>query len=184
MIIATQRPSVDVITGVIKSNIPSRIAFAVSSSVDSRTILDETGAEGLLGLGDMLVHISGKLTTLRVQGAYVSDEEIINVVNYIKSQGEPQYDEKFINLDTPKVAQQMSIIEDLEEDDEDDLYYEIRQYVSKLKTVSISLLQRKFSIGFNRAARFIDRLEGEGLISAQQNSRPREVYTENFKEIE
>ena len=95
-----------------------------------------------------------------------------------------QYDDKFINLDAPKVSQQMSIMEDLGEDDEDDLYIEIRQYVSKLKTVSISLLQRKFSIGFQRAAKFIDKLEGEGLISPQQNSRPREVYTENFKDIE
>ncbi len=175
LIVATQRPSVDVITGVIKANIPTRIAFAVSSYIDSKTILDAVGAEDLLGLGDMLLSVSGSGGIQRVQGAYVSDQEIYNVVNHVKRQREPNFDPEFLNLEPP-VPEQMSFSDEFQDDTQEDLYFQILNFLSTQKMVSISSLQRKFNIGFPRAGSIIDKLEQEGLVSANKGSRPRDVY--------
>lgn len=164
LILATQRPSVDVITGLIKANIPSRIAFAVSSQVDSRTILDANGAEKLLGKGDMLFVENGVNKQLRLQGPFVSDEEIDRVVHYLRSVAEPEYffdhEELFIQLEL---------------DAEDELFEEVVEFVLNEQRASTSLLQRRFRIGYNRAARLIDAMHERGIISAQNGSRPREV---------
>jgi len=175
LIVATQRPSVDVITGVIKANIPTRIAFAVSSYIDSKTILDAVGAEDLLGLGDMLLSVSGSGGIQRVQGAYVSDQEIYNVVNHVKRQREPNFEAEFLNLEPP-VPEQMSFSDEFQDDTQEDLYFQILNFLSTQKMVSISSLQRKFNIGFPRAGSIIDKLEQEGLVSANKGSRPRDVY--------
>lgn len=174
LIVATQRPSVDVITGVIKANIPSRCAFTVSSNADSRTILDEIGAENLLGMGDMLLKLTGSTNCQRVQGCYVTDEEIEKVVEYTKSQREPEYDVNFLNLDPPK-PEQLNFDGEIEEDYEDPVYLEILEVIKHLDTISASYLQRKFGMGFPKAGRYIDRLEKEGYIGEQQGSKPREV---------
>ncbi|MBQ9730519.1 MAG: DNA translocase FtsK [Bacilli bacterium] len=174
LIVATQRPSVDVITGVIKANIPSRCAFTVSSNADSRTILDEIGAENLLGMGDMLLKLTGSTNCQRVQGCYVTDEEIEKVVEYVKSQREPEYDVNFLNLDPPK-PEQLNFDGDIDEDYEDPVYLEILDLIKRLDTISASYLQRKFGMGFPKAGRYIDRLEKEGYIGEQQGSKPREV---------
>ena len=166
MIIATQRPSVDVITGIIKANIPSRLAFAVSSGTDSRTILDSVGAEKLLGRGDMLFQPMGKNKPVRVQGAYISDEEVERITDFIKDQAMAQYDETIMVSDE----------QDLNEHASDDEYYgEAVEMLRDLETISISQLQRKFRIGYNRAARLIDDLEAQGLVSEQDGSKPRQV---------
>lgn len=175
LIVATQRPSVDVITGVIKANIPTRIAFAVSSYIDSKTILDAVGAEDLLGLGDMLLSVSGSGGIQRVQGAYVSDEEIYKVVSHVKRQREPNFEPDFLNLEPP-APEQMSFSDEFQDDTQEDLYFQILNFLSTQKLVSISSLQRKFNIGFPRAGSIIDKLEQEGLVSANKGSRPRDVY--------
>ena len=174
LIVATQRPSVDVITGVIKANIPSRCAFTVSSNADSRTILDEIGAENLLGMGDMLLKLTGSTNCQRVQGCYVTDEEIERVVEYVKSQREPEYDVNFLNLDPPK-PEQLNFDGEIDDDYEDPVYLDILDLIKKLDTISASYLQRKFGMGFPKAGRYIDRLEKEGYIGEQQGSKPREV---------
>ena len=176
LIVATQRPSVDVITGIIKANIPSRIAFSVSSQVDSKTIIDKGGAEGLLGRGDMLMDISGSGTLNRVQGVYVSDEEIFNVVNYVKRKYSVEYNEAFLNLEEEKVGQvnnNLMVNEDTNSDDK--LYEEIKDFVIRTQKASTSLLQRHFTVGYSRAARMIDRLEEEGVIGESNGAKPREV---------
>ena len=173
MIIATQRPSVDVITGVIKTNIPSRIAFAVSSSIDSRTILDKSGAETLLGKGDMLYLSADSSKPIRVQGAFLSDEEVEKVVDFVKSQSEaPQYDP---NMTPSEVSSQNggSLGEDV-----DPLYKEVLLFIAKTQKASASLLQRRFKIGYNRAARIIDMLEEDGYIGPVDGSKPRKVFLE------
>lgn len=182
LIVATQRPSVDVITGVIKANIPSRVAFAVTSSIDSRTILDEIGAEELLGRGDMLIHLSGALNTQRVQGAYISDEEIELVVDFVKSQREPSFDPNFLDLDPPKPEFASLGNYGDGDDSEDNIYYTILSDIRNLDHVSTSWLQRKYSLGYPRAAKIIDMLESEGYISAPNGVKPREVYQNKFKD--
>ncbi len=171
MILATQRPSTDIITGVIKANIPSRIAFAVSSSIDSRTILDSTGAEKLLGKGDMLLSMQGSSVLTRLQGCYVSDDEVQSIVDYVKSQQDANYIQRF---EEAKVEAGSSVGDSVENDDED--YEKCRDFVIQVQKASTSLLQRHFRIGYNKAARIIDRLEAEGVIGPQSGSKPREVY--------
>lgn len=165
LIIATQRPSVDVITGVIKANIPSRIAFAVSSQTDSRTILDMGGAEKLLGRGDMLFLPAGASKPIRVQGAFLSDEEVEAVVSFVTSQQKAQYQEEMIPDD----------VLDTEEEVEDELYDEAVQLVAEMQTASVSLLQRRFRIGYTRAARLIDEMEKRGVVGPYEGSKPRQV---------
>ena len=172
MIIATQRPSVDVITGVIKTNIPSRIAFAVSSSIDSRTILDKSGAETLLGKGDMLYLSADSSKPVRIQGAFLSDEEVEKVVEYVKSQSEAQYDP---NMTPSEVSSQNG---GSSGEDVDPLYKEVLLFIAKTQKASASLLQRRFKIGYNRAARIIDTLEEDGYIGPVDGSKPRKVYLE------
>lgn len=169
LVVATQRPSVDVITGVIKANIPSRIAFAVSSAVDSRTILDQHGAEKLLGLGDMLYIPHGENNPIRVQGCFVSDQEVDAVASYCSSMGKPHYEDAFIRLEA--VDRNGNTV-----DVEDPLYEEVKQFVIESQKASTSFIQRKFSIGYARAARLIDYLEGQGIIGPANGSKPREVY--------
>ncbi len=177
LIVATQRPSTDIITGVIKANIPSRIAFAVSSSIDSRTILDTAGAEKLLGKGDMLFSPMGSSSPVRVQGCFVSDEEVASIVHYVSTQQEASYDEKYMNV---KAVSSSHSSDDFDEEDEE---YELcREFVIQAQKASTSLLQRKFRIGYNKAARIIDRLEEEGVIGPQLGSKPREVFIRQYHE--
>ncbi|MET1015103.1 MAG: DNA translocase FtsK [Paenisporosarcina sp.] len=166
LIIATQRPSVDVITGVIKANIPSRIAFAVSSSIDSRTILDMGGAEKLLGRGDMLFLAAGASKPVRVQGAFLSDQEVETVVDSVIAQQKAQYQEEMIPSDIEEVAI---------EEQTDDLYEEAVQLVTDMQTASVSLLQRRFRVGYSRAARIIDQMELRGVVGPYEGSKPRQV---------
>lgn len=174
LIVATQRPSTDVVTGLIKSNIPTRISFMVSSQIDSRTILDMGGAEKLLGKGDMLFLPPGEATPIRIQGSFVSDDEINRVVDFVKSQGHtPKFDEKMADLDKPT---EVEIANDApKEDGEDPLYNEIVEFAVKTGRISASLIQRKYRLGYNRAARIIDLLEERGIIGPQNGSKPREV---------
>lgn len=165
LLVATQRPSVDVITGLIKANIPTRIAFSVSSQIDSRTILDEGGAEKLLGKGDMLFMESGSNKLLRLQGPFVSDEEIERVTNHARSKAEPTY-----------LFEQAELLESLiAEEEEDVLLGEVILFITEHNQASASLLQRRFRIGYNRAARIIDTLEHKGLVSSQNGPKPRDV---------
>lgn len=178
LIIATQRPSTDVITGVVKANIPSRISFAVSSSIDSRTILDMTGAEKLLGKGDMLFLPMGEGSPERVQGAYISDDEIKRLIDYSVEQQKAEFDPAFENLEASSSSDKSaSQIEDMnqKEDYEDPLYNEIVEFVVESGKASASLLQRRFKLGYNRAARIIDLLEERGIIGPPNGSKPREV---------
>lgn len=165
LIIATQRPSVDVITGVIKANIPSRIAFAVSSQTDSRTILDMGGAEKLLGRGDMLFLPVGKSKPIRIQGAFLSDGEVEEVVNFVISQQKAQYQEDMIPDD----------IVETEEEVEDELYDDAVHLIAEMQTASVSMLQRRFRIGYTRAARLIDEMEKRGIVGPYEGSKPRAV---------
>ncbi|MCF6137166.1 DNA translocase FtsK [Pseudalkalibacillus berkeleyi] len=166
LIIATQRPSVDVITGVIKANIPSRIAFSVSSSTDSRTILDMGGADKLLGKGDMLFFPIGANKPTRVQGAFLSDEEVQDVVDFVIGQQKAKYQQEMIPTDEP---------EKKVEDVEDDLFDDAVSLIIDMQTASVSMLQRRFRIGYTRAARLIDAMEARGIVGPYEGSKPREV---------
>ena len=170
LIVATQRPSTDVITGVVKANIPSRIAFAVSSSIDSRTILDMSGAEKLLGKGDMLLKPQGENIPIRVQGNFISDEEIKDVVDYTIKQQKAKYDNSLTISEEDKGATTM-----VQDDYEEPLYNEIVEFVITQGKASASLLQRRFRLGYNRAARCIDLLEERGIVGPANGSKPREV---------
>lgn len=172
LIVATQRPSTDVITGVVKANIPSRISFAVSSSIDSRTILDMTGAEKLLGKGDMLFLPQGENTPVRVQGTFISDEEIKAIVDYTISQQKARYDETLAMDEEEAHATTMTENKD---DYEEPLYNEIVEFVVTQGKASASLLQRRFRLGYNRAARCIDLLEERGIVGPSNGSKPRDV---------
>lgn len=169
IIIATQRPSVDVITGLIKANIPSRMAFAVSSGVDSRTILDSVGAEKLLGRGDMLFQPIGKSKPVRLQGAYISESEVENVVKFVSEQQEAHYDEEMIPTD----------VEEGSSDDgnkpEDEYWNDAVDMIVKGQSASVSMLQRRFAIGYNRAARMVDEMENKGIVGPSEGSKPRKV---------
>src|SRR5690625_1634927 len=164
LLLATQRPSVDVITGLIKANIPTRIAFSVSSQVDSRTIIDENGAEKLLGRGDMLFVENGSNKRIRLQGPFVSDEEVDRVARYLRTTGEPEY-----------LFEEEQLLMEIENEDVDELLKDVISFVLEQNQASTSLLQRRFRIGYNRAARLIDTLQSKGIISAQNGSKPRDV---------
>jgi len=165
LLLATQRPSVDVITGLIKANIPTRIAFSVSSQVDSRTILDVGGAEKLLGKGDMLFVENGAGKSIRLQGAFVSDEEIDRVTNHARKIAKPNY-----------LFEQDTLLEKMTfEEEKDELLYDAIDFVMIQNSASTSMLQRHFKIGYNRAARLIDTLEQKGIISSQNGSKPRDI---------
>ena len=177
LVIATQRPSVDVITGIIKANIPSRISFAVSSQVDSRTILDMVGAEKLLGKGDMLFYPSGAPKPVRVQGAFVSDKEVEKIVDFIKANGEVTYNEEILEqIENANKTDKELEMENAEEDDgTDPLLMEAIDTVVDTRQASTSFIQRRFKVGYARAGRIIDQMEERGIISGYQGSKPREV---------
>ncbi|MEC1638194.1 DNA translocase FtsK [Schinkia azotoformans] len=172
LIIATQRPSVDVITGVIKANIPSRIAFSVSSSVDSRTIIDMGGAEKLLGRGDMLFLPVGASKPVRVQGAFVSDSEVEEVVDYVISQQKAQYHEEMMPTEETEVTIEV----------DDDLFDDAVELITEMQTASVSMLQRRFRIGYTRAARLIDAMEAKGIVGPYEGSKPRAVLVSKIKD--
>lgn len=188
LIVATQRPSTEVITGLIKANIPSRIAFAVGSGIDSRTILDQTGAEKLLGKGDMLFLPIGVNAPTRIQGSFIHDNEIQKIIDFVKKQQEAAYDSSFTNLEEEKKEEipEKSEAAQAREASDDALYNEIVDFVVKTGKASASLLQRKFKIGYNKAATMIDELEENGIIGPPTgNSKPREVlvkYSEKESE--
>lgn len=168
LIIATQRPSVDVITGIIKANIPSRIAFAVSSAIDSRTILDMGGAEKLLGRGDMLFMPAGVSKPTRVQGAFLSDKEVENITQFVIAQQKAQYEESMIPTD-----EELTHVDD----EVDELYAQAVDLVIDMQSASVSMLQRKFKIGYSRAARIVDQMEARGIVGPPEGSKPRKVLT-------
>ncbi|CUH96156.1 DNA translocase FtsK [Propionispora sp. 2/2-37] len=171
LVLATQRPSVDVITGTIKANVPSRISFAVSSQIDSRTILDMAGAEKLLGKGDMLFYPVGAPKPLRVQGAFISDDEVENLVNYIKHQAEPEYTEGITTCESQNQPQENKETESYE----DELLQEAVRMVLETGQASVSMLQRKFRIGYTRAARLIDTMEEMHIVGPNMGSKAREI---------
>lgn len=173
LIVATQRPSTDVITGVVKANIPSRISFAVSSGIDSRTILDSVGAEKLLGKGDMLFLPMGESSPTRIQGAFISEKEIEKVVDFVCEQQKAQYDHSWTEMKNETGSRNDGY--ESKEEYEDPLYNEIVDYVIQSGKISASLIQRKYRLGYNRAARIIDLLEERGIIGPQNGSKPREV---------
>lgn len=181
LIVATQRPSTDVITGVVKANIPSRISFAVSSSIDSRTILDMSGAEKLLGKGDMFFLPQGENTPIRIQGTFIDDDEIKNVVDYVIKQQKARYD---TNLEVSNEDKGATTMVNQSDDYEEPLYNEIVEFVVTGGKASASLLQRRFRLGYNRAARCIDLLEERGIIGPPNGSKPREVLVQLEKNEE
>jgi S-DNA-T family DNA segregation ATPase FtsK/SpoIIIE len=169
LILATQRPSVDVVTGVIKANFPARISFKVASKVDSRTVLDMNGADKLLGKGDMLFLRPGESKLIRAQGSLVNDKEIERVVDFIRSQSEPIYDEEILK------EQQKSVFK---EGQKDELYDEAVRIIMESNQASVSILQRRMRLGYTRAARIIDMMEQEGLIGSFEGSKPRKILVD------
>lgn len=179
LIVATQRPSTEVITGLIKANIPSRIAFAVGSGIDSRTILDQTGAEKLLGKGDMFFLPIGMNSPIRIQGSFITDDEIKRIIDFTVEQQKAQYDDSFMNLEQPEPSADSGEADVAAGGDSDNLYDDIVDFVVRSQKASASLLQRKFKIGYNKAATMIDLLEENGIIGpATGNSKPREVLVQ------
>jgi S-DNA-T family DNA segregation ATPase FtsK/SpoIIIE len=180
LILATQRPSVDVITGLIKANIPTRIAFQVSSKIDSRTILDQMGAEALLGQGDMLYMPPGTGLPVRVHGAFVSDEEVHRVVESLKAQGEPDYIDGLLEGGVEgETGDGVSSVTGFANAEADPMYDQAVEIVLKNRRASISLVQRHLRIGYNRAARLLEQMENSGLVSAMQSNGNREILAPN-----
>jgi S-DNA-T family DNA segregation ATPase FtsK/SpoIIIE len=179
LILATQRPSVDVITGLIKANLPSRISFRVSSKTDSRTILDGNGAEQLLGKGDMLFLPPASSRCIRVHGPYISEQESARLASFLRKQGKPVYDESITAEDDKNGPDSLEL-------EKDDLYDEAARIVVGTGQASISYLQRKLRIGFSRAARLVDMMEAEGLVSPSAGGKPREVLVDRnyFEEVD
>ena len=171
LIVATQRPSTDVITGLIKNNIPSRISFAVSSQIDSRTILDQPGAEKLLGKGDMLYFPMGDSAPTRIQGCFINDDEIKRLIDYCKSQATVKYNEEFENVSSNTASGSANSFAG----DDDEAYNEVVEFAIQTGKISASLIQRRFRFGYNRAARLMDLLESRGIVGPQNGSKPREV---------
>ncbi len=182
LIVATQRPSTDVITGVVKANIPSRIAFAVASQIDSRTILDMGGAEKLLGKGDMLYKPMGENTPLRIQGNFISDDEIERVIAYTSKEQVASYDESITQMNQNTESISTAGVGGRDTSEDDPLYNEIVDFAIETGKVSASLLQRRFRLGYNRAARIVDLLEERGVIGPQNGSKPREVLIKMDKQ--
>ena len=184
LVIATQRPSVDVITGIIKANIASRISFAVTSQVDSRTILDSAGAEKLLGKGDMLFFPTGVLKPMRIQGAFISDSEVEKIVTFLKQNGGPTYSEDVLE----KIERANTTDKELDEKDDDEtdpFLMDAIDAVVELGQASASFIQRRFKVGYARAGRIIDQIEARGIISGYEGSKPRQVLVskEQWQEL-
>ncbi len=184
LVIATQRPSVDVITGIIKANIASRISFAVTSQVDSRTILDSAGAEKLLGKGDMLFFPTGVLKPIRIQGAFVSDGEVEQIVTFLKENGGPTYSEDVLEK-IERANTTDKELDEQEDDETDPFLMEAIDAVVDLGQASASFIQRRFKVGYARAGRIIDQMEARGIISGYEGSKPRQVLVskEQWQEL-
>jgi len=176
LLLATQRPSVDVITGVIKANMPARISFQVSSKIDSRTILDTNGAELLLGAGDMLFLPPGTSKLQRIHGAFVTDNEVKGVTDFWKAQGKPEYRHEILQIE-----EESSQFPGEGEDDE--MYAQAINVVRTYRVASISMIQRKLRIGYNRAARIVERMETEGLLAPGEVGKPREVISSRLDSL-
>jgi S-DNA-T family DNA segregation ATPase FtsK/SpoIIIE len=176
LVLATQRPSVDVLTGVIKANFPTRISFQVSSKIDSRTIIDSNGAENLLGNGDMLFLPPGTAKLARIHGAYISEEELTQVISFLKQQSSPDYIEDVTQVGVEQAS-------DMDKDDYDERYDEAVALVTKTRQASISAVQRHMRIGYNRAARMIETMEKEGIVGPPDGAKPREVLVQNYDDL-
>jgi S-DNA-T family DNA segregation ATPase FtsK/SpoIIIE len=170
LVLATQRPSVDVLTGVIKANFPARISFQVSSRTDSRTILDQNGADHLLGQGDMLFLPPGTSKLQRIHGAYVSEEEVAELAQALRKEGAPHFDETLVQLGEEMDAREAR------DDDVDEMYDRAVSIVADSRNASISYLQRRLKVGYNRAARMIEQMENEGIVGPQAGTRPRDIF--------
>src|SRR5437660_677627 len=168
LVVATQRPSVDVITGLIKANVPSRISFAVTSQIDSRTILDQKGAENLIGRGDMLFKPVDANKPLRVQGAFVSESEVVRLVEHLRAQGRPEYIAQPLTVDS-------GAVKGMEEDADDEMFEPATRFIATTGHASTSSLQRKFKIGYTRAARLVDMMEARGVVGGLDGAKPREI---------
>jgi S-DNA-T family DNA segregation ATPase FtsK/SpoIIIE len=176
LVLATQRPSVDVLTGIIKANFPSRIAFQVSSRTDSRTVLDANGAERLLGQGDMLFIPPGVSKIERIHGPFVSDKEIQTLTKYLRSQGSPEFDETLIRL------KEESDKREARGEDYDELFDAGVEVVARHRIASISFIQRKLKIGYNRSARIVEQMEAEGIVGPQEGTKAREIFVRPIEE--
>jgi S-DNA-T family DNA segregation ATPase FtsK/SpoIIIE len=174
LVLATQRPSVDVLTGIIKANFPARISFQVSSRVDSRTILDQSGAEQLLGQGDMLFLPPGTSKLQRLHGSFVSEREVAKLAEFLRAQGTPRFDEDLVRLEEESAAKEFR------PEDTDEHYDRALAIVAESRNASISYLQRRLKVGYNRAARMIEQMEEEGVVGPQEGTKPREVYVDNI----
>lgn len=182
LVLATQRPSVDVITGLIKANVPARIAFTVASQIDSRTIIDQMGAEKLLGMGDMLLLTSDMPKPKRVQGAFISDEETTKITDFIRMQRPPQYDDEIISQPV-QLNGKGGVVADMSNDADDDMWRDAIQVVIEGRKASTSLLQRRLRIGYGRAARLIETMEEQGIVGPADGARPREVLVNSIDEV-
>jgi len=184
LVLATQRPSVDVITGLIKANIPARIAFTVASQVDSRTILDQIGAEKLLGQGDMLILTPQMSKPKRIQGAWVTDDEVVKITDHLRMQAPAQYNEEIISQPV-QLNGRGSIVMDFDGgNSEDSMYKDAVRCVIEGGKASTSYLQRRLRIGYSRAARLIEEMEEQGIIGPAEGSRPREVLISSLSELD
>lgn len=183
LVLATQRPSVDVITGLIKANVPARIAFTVASQIDSRTILDQIGAEKLLGQGDMLMLTPAMAKPKRIQGAWVMDEEVIKITDHLRMQSAPQYNDEIISQPV-QINGKGGVVMDFDGGGgDDDMYKDALRVVVDSGKASTSLLQRRLRIGYARAARIIEQMEEQGVIGAADGSRPRDVLINSLDEL-
>ena len=186
LVLATQRPSVDVITGLIKANVPARIAFTVAGQVDSRTILDQNGAEKLLGYGDMLMKTAQMGKPKRIQGAWVTDDEVNKITDHLRAQSAPQYNDEIV-AQPVQLNGKGGVVMDFDgggSDGTDDMYKDALRVVIESKKASASLLQRRLRVGYARAARLIEELEEHGVIGPADGARPREVLVSSLEELE
>jgi S-DNA-T family DNA segregation ATPase FtsK/SpoIIIE len=171
LVLATQRPSVDVLTGVIKANFPSRVSFQVSSGTDSRTILDQKGSESLLGMGDMLFLPPGTSVVQRLHGAFVTEKEVSELVAFLRDQGKPEFDDELL-----KISREPEGAEEGGREDVDEMFDQAAAIVAETRNASISYVQRRLKIGYNRAARIIEQMEKDGMVGPQIGTRPRDVF--------
>lgn len=184
LVLATQRPSVNVITGLIKANIPARIAFTVASQVDSRTILDQIGAEKLLGQGDMLMYTPSMSKPIRVQGAWVTDDEVEKITDHLRMQSAPQYNDEIISQPVQLNGKGGVVMDFATDTSGDQTYQEALRFVVETGKASASVLQRRFGIGYAKAARYIDTMEEQGIVGqATGNSKPRDVLVRSLDEL-
>ena len=182
--LATQRPSVDVITGLIKANVPARIAFTVASQIDSRTILDQVGAEKLLGQGDMLMLTPSMSKPKRIQGAWVTDEEVVKISDHLRAQSPPQYNDEVVSMPVVLNGKGGVVMDfDRNGDGDDDMYRDAVRVVIDAGKASASLLQRRLRVGYARAARLIENMEEQGIIGPADGARPREVLVGSFDDV-